>query len=131
MIGTNDSADVPAATYTANLRRVLDTTINMGILPVISTIPPKKLDPTNNAKVDQWNQIIRSLAQQYQIPLWDYWLAMQNLPNQGISNDGVHPSVPPDGAACNFSPDHLAYGYNMRNLTALKVLNTIWRQVLT
>jgi hypothetical protein len=131
MIGTNDSADVAPSDYTNNLKRLLDTTINMGILPVISTIPPKRLDPTNNARVDQWNQIIRSMAQQYQIPLWDYWTAMQKAPNQGLSPDGVHPSVPPDSATANFKPDHLAYGYNIRNLTALQVLNAIWRQVIS
>src|SRR5258708_2071054 len=131
MIGTNDSSDVAPADYTNNLRRLLDTTINDGILPVISTIPPKRLDPTNNAKVDQWNTIIRGIAQQYQIPLWDYWYAMQLAPNQGISDDNVHPSAPPDGAAGNFSPSYLSYGYNIRNLTALMVLNEIWRQVLS
>jgi lysophospholipase L1-like esterase len=131
MIGTNDSADVAPKDYTYNLRRLLDTTINMGILPLISTIPPKRLDPTNNAKVDQWNQIIRSTAQEYQIPLWDYWSVMRNAPNQGISADGVHPSVPPDGNAGSLALDHLAYGYNIRNLVALKMLNAIWRQVLS
>ena len=106
-------------------------TINMGILPVLSTIPPKKLDPTNNAKVDQWNTIIRTTSQQYQIPLWDYWYAMQSAPNQGISDDHVHPSAPADGATANFTPQYLGYGYNIRNLTALIALNAIWQQVLS
>jgi hypothetical protein len=131
MIGTNDSSDVAPNDYTNNLHKLLTTTINMGILPVLSTIPPKKLDPTNNARVDQWNTIIRNTSQQYQIPLWDYWYAMQSAPNQGISDDHVHPSAPPDGAAANFTPQYLGYGYNIRNLTALIVLNAIWQQVLS
>ncbi|MEP7287700.1 MAG: SGNH/GDSL hydrolase family protein [Chloroflexota bacterium] len=131
MIGTNDSSDVAPADYTKNLHRLLDTTINMGILPVISTIPPKRLDPVNNAKVDQWNTIIRGIAVEYQIPLWDYWSTMVNAPNQGISSDGVHPSAPANGATGSFTPANLVYGYNIRNLTALQVLNAIWKQVLS
>jgi hypothetical protein len=129
MIGTNDSADVSANDYSNNLNKILDTTINMGILPILSTIPPKRLDANNNARVDQWNVIIKAAATKYQIPLWDYCAAMQKLPNMGISGDGVHPSVAPAGAG-SLTAASLAYGYNMRNLTALQALNAVWRAVI-
>ncbi len=131
MIGTNDSGGVDPAVFSANLRRILDISINMGVIPVLSTIPPKHLDAWNNARVDQWNTTIRSTARQYDIPLWDYWFALQQAPNQGIAPDGVHPSEPPDGATGNLTGDHLNYGYTIRNLTALQVLNAVWRQVLS
>jgi hypothetical protein len=52
------------------------------------------------------------------------------VPNQGILPDGVHLSSPPDGNTVNFDHEHLAYGYPVRNLTALQVLDTLRRQVL-
>jgi len=43
----------------------------------------------------------------------------------------LHPSVnPATGEAGIFTPGELRYGYNMRNLTALQVLDAIWRNVL-
>src|SRR5450432_3276840 len=130
MIGTNDSDGTDPTFYTTTLKKILDTTINLGILPVLSTIPPKKLEATSNGKVDQWNLIIKGVAQQYQIPLWDFWYALQNAPNEGISSDGVHPSAPVDNNTGSFTTANLAYGYNIRNLTALMALNAIWKQVL-
>ncbi|MCC7208689.1 MAG: hypothetical protein IT323_15385, partial [Anaerolineae bacterium] len=97
MIGTNDSGGVAPEVYTANLRRIVEISIEMGVIPVLSTIPPKLTDAWNAARVTEWNNIIRSMARQFEIPLWDYWHALQTLPNQGISSDGIHPSAPPDG----------------------------------
>jgi hypothetical protein len=56
---------------------------------------------------------------------------MDPLPNHGVSEDGVHPSIPPDNNPANFSDDNLRYGYTMRNFTALQALDAIWRQVLS
>ena len=60
---------------------------------------------------------------------------MIQLPNNGLEADGVHPSYPPDTigqweAAANFVGENLQYGYNMRNLSALQVLDALWRQVI-
>ena len=125
MIGTNDSGGVTPESYTANLRRIVDISFEMGVIPVLSTIPPKRLDAWHTARVTEWNQIIRSLAQHYDIPLWDYWHALQNAPNQGIGPDGIHPSIPPDGLTGRFTPANLQYGYTIRNLTALQVLKSV------
>ena len=56
---------------------------------------------------------------------------METIPNQGLSSDGLHPSLPPDGAPGRFSTDNLQYGYTVRNLTALQTLDVIWRLVLS
>jgi hypothetical protein len=55
---------------------------------------------------------------------------MDPLPNGGMSADGLHPSVPPDGRVYRFSAENLQYGYTLRNLQALQTLDTIWRLVL-
>ena len=131
MIGTNDSGGVAPDVYTANLKQIVEISINMGVIPVLSTIPVKHLTDWDAARVDEWNKIIRATAQQYQIPLWDYHFSMQNLPNQGIGSDGVHPSVPPDNGTANFNTANLNFGYTMRNLTALQVLDALRQQILT
>ncbi len=130
MIGTNDAGGVDPGVYAANLRRIVQISIDMGVIPVLTTVPPKHLDAWNNARINQWNDIIRAMARQYDIPLLDYWYALQTLPNQGISADGVHPSAPPGEATAFFTASNLKYGYTMRNLTALQMLDALWHQVL-
>ncbi len=130
MIGTNDAGGVDPVVYTANLRQIVQTSIDMGVIPVLTTLPAKHLDTWNNERIDQWNNIIRTMARQYDVPLLDYWYALQKLPNQGISADGVHPSEPPQQATGYFTPSNLNYGYTVRNLSALLMLDALWHQVL-
>ena len=80
-----------------------------------------------NGRVQDYNTIIRSVAAAYSIPLWDYWRALQALPGKGLSSDGILPSFDTaPGSTGLFTPDHLQYGFNMRNLTALMALQAVW-----
>ena len=131
MFGTNDVARVDSGVYRQNLQTIVQISIDMGVIPVLSTIPDNVAYPQLGARVLEFNNIIRSVARANGTPLWDYWQAMQNLPNHGMSGDGYHPSF--DTATSEtaiFSDDGLRYGYNMRNLTALMVLDAIWQNVL-
>jgi hypothetical protein len=57
----------------------------------------------------------------------DYWLALR-LPNKGLSYDNLHPSFDAaPGTSAIFTADYLLYGFNMRNLTALLVLDAVWQ----
>ncbi|GAB4524532.1 MAG: hypothetical protein OHK0046_39370 [Anaerolineae bacterium] len=131
MIGTNDASTVRSEVYEANVRRILEITIERGIIPVISTLPDQP-NTRNADRVLEFNGIIRRLAGEYDIPLWDYWQALQPLPNQGMSSDNIHPSYDfATQATAIFTGDSLRYGYNMRNLTALMVLDAVWRGALS
>jgi len=113
------------------MRRIVQTSIDMGVVPILTTIPPKRISDDQSARVDQFNAIIRQIAAQYDIPLADYFSIMQGAPNGGMSSDGLHPSVPPDGATCRFTPDGLQYGYTIRNLVTLQTLDLVWRTVIS
>jgi hypothetical protein len=130
MIGTNDlGRGTSADTYEQNMRRIVEISITMGVIPVLSTIPPRFNSPEGT---QIYNRIIRRLAGEYNVPLWDYWEALQSLPNQGISEDGVHPSIPPGAPATtvDFTPENLQYGTTLRNLMALQMLDTLWKNVM-
>ena len=130
MLGTNDSGGMPAAEFQANLQAIVQISISHGVIPVLSTIPPKHYNPATDGRVAEFNQIIVATARGYDIPLWNYWPAMDALPSDGLSSDGVHPSSASDGLNAVFDTQHLQYGYPMRNLTALQMLYTLWQQVL-
>jgi len=82
------------------------------------------------ARVSTFNAILAALALEYQIPLVDYWTALQGLPNQGIGSDGVHPTRAPGLEDGHLSTTNLRYGIPMRNLVTLQALDAIWRFVI-
>jgi len=130
LIGTNDSGSGAPDIFADHLRQIVEISLEMGVIPVLSTIPPKNFDENQEQRVQTWNSVIRAIAAQYEVPLWDYYANMVGLPNRGISSDGLHPSVPPDGAAARFTPENLQYGYTVRNLNALQVLDALLRTVM-
>ncbi len=131
MLGTNDILrGVPLATFQANMQAIISTSIDMGVIPVISTIPD--LDGAAGGQVIAFNNTIRALASANATPLWDYWSVLQSLPNRGLSSDGIHPSFDPaTGQTAIFDSYYMTFGYNVRNLTALVVLDTVRRRVLS
>jgi hypothetical protein len=130
MLGTNDVPDVGHVTpgvYERQMRQIIEACLQAGVIPVVSTLPPIHRD--TGPRVQVFNDILSRLTDEYDIPLWNYWAALQGLPNDGLSKDGVHPSVFP-GSAADFSAPALQYGMNVRNLTALQALDAIWREVM-
>jgi hypothetical protein len=131
MIGTNEAANVQdAAGYQARLIQVLQTVINLGVIPVLSTIPDLLIDGgAFEAGVPVDNQIIANVAAAFDIPLWNYWAALQGLPGKGLDGTGVHPNADPQGTGLLTSAAR-QYGFNVRNLTVVEVLNELRRVVL-
>jgi hypothetical protein len=125
MLGTNDVGYRSAGEYRSDLLRIVRVSEQMGVIPVLSTIPDR---PDVGNKVDEFNAIVKDIARQRNLPLWDYAAAMHLLPNNGLAKDKVHPSSPPDwyDAAADFHQRNLVYGYVVRNLTALKMLYNLW-----
>lgn len=124
MLGTNDVyLHVPMAEYEANLRTILQLTLDAGIIPVLSTLPPMMIDWTVEP-IQQANALLKALAEEYNIPLWDYNALLLPLPNYGLSSDGIHPDNLPGGAA-DFTPENLQYGMTVRNLSALYILQAV------
>lgn len=128
MIGTNDAVSMSVERYTDNLRQIVEISLKMGVIPVLSTLPSQ---PRNELQIDQFNLAIVQITQDYNIPLWNYWLALERLPDHGLSRDGIHPSSPPNDAGTTlFTDDYLQYGYTVRNLMALHVLDLLLFDVI-
>lgn len=119
-LGTNGEW-LTDADYESSLRRVLDEAIVRGTLPILST----KADDLEGG--GRFNAIVRKLAGEYQLPLWDWRIAAEALPNRGItSNSSYQLTWAPafyDGPASAWS------GWQWRNLTALQALDVVWEGV--
>ena len=130
MIGTNDMGTVGnLPLFKGQLQYLVGVFLTDGVLPVLSTIPDSHYANGAFHKLDlAYNQIIADVAAQYRIPLWNAWLALNQLPNQGIGPDGVHLNTSPNGGG-SLWPADMAFGQNVRNLEALQILDWFQKNV--
>jgi hypothetical protein len=124
-IGTNEAYYVHQnpGSFEKNMRIILDDTIAKGIIPILAT---KADDVEGDGSI---NASIARLALEYELPLWNFWLAVQPLPDHGM----VEPEHLSSVSYANFTdfsiPNSLEYGMQMRNLTALQMLNFLREQL--
>lgn len=126
MLGTNDNRANGMDAFVEALPRVVDTLLARGVVPLLSTIPPRADAPAMRARVPELNRVIRQLAASRQIPLMDLYSALQPLPRHGLVADGIHlASAWHRGAPkpCHLTGDALQNGMNMRNLVTLQALD--------
>lgn len=126
--GTNDAGYRTTEQFRADIERILDISEQMGVIPILSTVPYR---PNLEARIAAYNGALLELTTTRGLPLWDYATVMKSLPSGGLGSDGVHPSAPPlvyDSAA-DFRAGNLRYGVVVRNLTALQMLDAVWRTV--
>jgi hypothetical protein len=118
MLGTNDvyHQDV----FEPQMRKIIEYSIENGVIPVLST-------KADNLEGDgSINAAIAALANEYGLPLWNYWLAVQDLPDQGLQPDSAHITWGPTRFD---DPAAMQKGWPVRNLTALQVLDAVWKEM--
>lgn len=122
-----------ASIYFGNMRRVVDLLLTKGVVPILSSMPPRTDDPANLRRVPLFANAVRALAQGRLVPFVDYEREMERLPGLGLSADGIHPSFCSSGVATACRLDEgscggrrfLEYGYNLRNLVTLEALSRV------
>jgi Tfp pilus assembly major pilin PilA len=127
LIGTNDVAVTDSETFRTRLRRIVDLSTQAGVIPVLSTLPDYQRTCCS-ARIGEMNALITQVAREADVPLLDLWSALQALPNTGLSSDGIHLSA--TGGSTDFTAANLQYGYTLRNLLSLQVLDMLWREVM-
>jgi len=69
------------------MRKIVDYSIEKHVLPILAT------DAYATAEGFPLNQIMAQIAYDYDIPLWNFWAAVQDLPNHGLKEDNFHISA--------------------------------------
>ncbi len=113
-LGTNDGYNPPV--FKDNLRQIIELTLSENRLPILML---KADNVEGNYSI---NQDIADLAEEYDLPLWNFWAVIQHLENHGLQEDGIHLTF----YSNYFSDPHCwqtAWAY--RNLTALQVLEKL------
>lgn len=124
-LGTNEAYDVKLdkTPFEGRLRRIIEHSIDQGVVPILST-------KADNDEGDHYiNYVTARLALEYELPLWNFWKAMQTLPQQGMRS-ADHLTFAPTKSFADFSqPEYLEYGMQTRNLTALQILDMVRREI--
>jgi hypothetical protein len=113
--------------YEKYMRQIIEYSIAQGIVPILAT-------KADNLEHDHLiNQTIANLAIEYDIPLWNFWLAVQPLPNHGLIAKDINGN--PDMFHLTHRENYYFFnnrvasrcGMSVRNLTALQALDAVWR----
>jgi hypothetical protein len=97
--------------YERYLRQIIEYTISQGAVPILAT-------KADNIELDHsLNLTTAKLAYEYDLPLWNWWAAAQELSDAGMDkyrNDGFHISVA---------------AWNVRSKTFLQTLDHLWKEL--
>lgn len=107
-LGTNWKAGASADAYEAYLRKIVDIIIANGSVPILT-------NKADNVEGDHsLNLATAKVAYDYDIPLINFWLASDSLPNHGLDPNRNDVYLTPAA-------------WDVRNFVALRTLNSIWR----
>jgi len=115
-------AQRPAEEYEGYMRQIVEFWIDNGVVPILAT-------KADNLEGDYGlNKAVYKVATEYDIPLWNFWLSIQTLPGNGLSDDDFHLTF-----ARNFydDPVRLQYSWPIRNLTALQAIDAVYQGLQT
>ena len=117
-LGTNQAWEPDE--FEAGMRQILEILVAQNVVPILST-------KGDNLEGDhRINQIVACLANEYDLPLWNFWSAIQPLPNHGLQPDLEHLTY---GVPDFSNSKDMETAWTVRNLTALQVLDAVWRGV--
>jgi hypothetical protein len=106
--------------FEAGMRQILDLLLSQNVVPILST-------KGDNLEGDhRINRTIACLAQEYDVPLWNFWSSIQSLPNHGLQPDLEHLTY---GITDFDDKNAMQSAWTVRNLTALQALDAVWRGV--
>jgi hypothetical protein len=106
--------------FEKGMRQILGLLLSQNVVPILST-------KGDNLEGDhRINRTIACLSQEYDVPLWNFWSAIQPLPRHGLQPDLEHLTY----GITDFDDAHaMQSAWTVRNLTALQALDAVWRGV--
>lgn len=121
-LGSND-AGIPES-FDQHTREVVQYAIDNGVIPIIGT-KADRFEGEDNIN----NQILRQIAADYNVPLWDFDLLAATLPGRGLDpEDNVH--INKATVTSDYTqPAAFQSGQAMQDLSAILMLHSIWEEI--
>jgi len=131
MFGTNDVGFADPYSYGRNVMTIVDTLSMQGVVPIITSVPPRDDDAAADAWVTRYNLVARGIAQARKVPFVDLNRELLPIAGHGLGPDGIHLNVyaPNVVRGCVLTTAGLGFGHNVRNLATLEALSRAWGAV--
>jgi len=123
IISMEESWAGSVANYDFYMRKIVEYVLSQDIVPILAT---RAETPTQERQI---NAIVVKIAEDYHVPLWNFWAATSGLPGYGISDDGFHltgKDAEPEARSYFDNPDNLQLGWTQRNLTTLQAIDAVY-----
>jgi hypothetical protein len=110
----------PPEVFEEYLSQIVEYILSHNAIPILAT-------KADNTEGDQSiNEAIARVAYNYDIPLWNFWAAVQPIPWKGLTEDGFHLTV---GKNYFDDPLEMERAWPVRNLTALQAIDAVFQAV--
>ncbi len=120
-LGSNDAGSPSGYRY--NMKQVVETSIANGVIPILVTKADRFEGPDNTN-----NTILRELAAEFNVPLLEFDVVAETLPNRGLIPNDVH--MAERIAPHDFDlPDTLQSGHAVHDLIALIMLDELRQEM--
>jgi hypothetical protein len=125
MFGVNDTRVLNQNDYETNLRQIVEETLAAGVIPILVmfTIDP---DDERYYQALRFNQSMVVIAEEYDVPVINFWLAAKPLPDAGVGEDHIH--LTQLGRHFMLGRNESFNGLPLHNLLVLHVLDMIHRE---
>jgi len=120
-LGSNDAGAEKA--FNDNMRAAVEYALENGVVPILGT----KADRFEGAD-DRNNGIIRQIAVDYNLPLWDFDHVANSIPGRGLGGDQVHMTMTDSDDYTD--PKSFERGYPVSDLTALMALYSVYQETV-
>jgi hypothetical protein len=139
LFGPIDVQFSTADAFRGNMTRITQELVNQGVIPVLSTFPSVNWFNWEDTLI--FNNIILDVAEQFDVPVINLWRATQELPGQGVNDDGFHLSTgrthflqgimnTNENTPYRFTGEETLFGITVRNLLTLQILDRLRVNVL-
>lgn len=120
-LGSNDAGAEKA--FDDNMRALVEYALENGVIPIMST----KADRFEGID-DRNNKIVRQIAADYHLPLWDFDFVAGSIPGRGLGSDQVHMTMTDSNDYTD--PTSFERGYPVSDLTALMTLYAVYQEII-
>jgi hypothetical protein len=91
MFGANDINVLTLESYEIAMRDIIEYLLAENVIPILSTFSVREdVGDMRYATAIRFNGVLIQLAQEYQIPLVNFWRETLTLPDRGILSDNAH-----------------------------------------
>lgn len=110
----------PPEVFEDYLNQIVEYALEHNVIPILAT-------KADNVEGDHSiNAAIARVAYNYDVPMWNFWAAVQTIPWKGLTEDGFHLTV---GKNYFDDPLEMERAWPVRNLTALQAIDAVYQAV--